>query len=49
MTCDQEMCPHWGGDGCVCAVLDIQRPNPGCEDCGRAHIREECRAMEAVD
>jgi hypothetical protein len=23
MRCEQEMCPFWGGDGCVCAVLDI--------------------------
>lgn len=29
MTCDQEMCPHWAGDGgCPCALLDIPRANP---------------------
>lgn len=23
MSCDQEMCPFWDGDGCPCRVLDI--------------------------
>lgn len=25
MKCPQEMCPYWGGDGCVCDVLDIDQ------------------------
>lgn len=23
MSCEQEMCPFWDGDGCPCRVLDI--------------------------
>lgn len=23
MRCEQELCPFWGGDGCICAVADI--------------------------
>lgn len=41
-TCEQEMRPFWSGDGCACAVFDIERPKPGCDDCGRWHVREEC-------
>lgn len=24
MTCHMETCTHWSGDGCVCAVMDIE-------------------------
>lgn len=41
-TCEQEMCPFWSGDGCAGAVFDTERPKPGCDDCGRWHVREEC-------
>lgn len=43
--CDQEMCPFWAGDGCVCSVVGIERPEPGCDDCGRWHVREECPVL----
>lgn len=25
MTCDQEMCPMWDGDGCPCARFGLDR------------------------
>lgn len=24
MTCEAELCTNWTGDGCACAVLDMQ-------------------------
>lgn len=30
--CDAELCEHWTGQGCVCAVLDIERPHR-CDVC----------------
>lgn len=39
MRCDQEMCPHWSGDGdvCPCAVFNLDRPTRCCyiDDCGQ--------------
>lgn len=33
MTCQQEMCPYWAGDGgCPCAMFGIEVPI--CPNCG---------------
>ncbi len=41
MRCEQELCVHWAGDGCVCSVFDLT-PEHGtyceCRDCVDAAV-----------
>lgn len=32
MVCPQELCVNWTGQGCVCAVLDLPRPETDDEE-----------------
>lgn len=32
MKCEQEMCSHWSGDGCACAVLGLEPDVLAAED-----------------
>lgn len=41
MTCDQELCGNWTGDGCACALFGI---DPTCGAC-EAEIHEQCERV----
>ena len=32
MRCEAELCPNWTGQGCICEVLDLDRPEPEVDD-----------------
>jgi hypothetical protein len=32
MSCDAELCPNWTGQGCICGVLGLGRPEHEEED-----------------
>lgn len=41
MSCEQELCAHWTGDGCACTIFGIE---PSCGACS-ADIHEQCERV----
>ena len=47
--CDAELCPSWGGGGCICDVLGLPH-DPICEETGeRASLCLHCEEAESCD